>query len=66
MTTNINLNTSLTTINKLHELAESSAKSINIDTQILKLLLIDHSVMFQALRDCSTVKIKEPKLRESM
>ena len=66
MSVNIVLQTSLTTLDELHKLTAKSGKTCKIDTEILERLLIDHSCMFRAIRENSSIQIKEPKNREKI
>jgi len=66
MTVNIILTTSLKTFDELHKLAELSAKTVKINPEVLQRLLIDHSVMYRAIRENSSIQIKEPKNREKI
>lgn len=61
----IHLTTNLTALQKLHELAEKG-KTVRINSEDLQRLLIDHSVMFRALTDHSSVQVKEPRTREKL
>lgn len=72
MAVNIQLNTALSTIERLHKIAESSAKKVSLEPEVLRLLLLDHSVMFRAISDLANnsnnplVRIKEPKYRKML
>jgi hypothetical protein len=62
----LRLNTSLETLDMLHKLADKKGNSIEVDSSVLKLLLIDHSNLVRTLKEKSTVKIVEPKHRERL
>lgn len=66
MAITVEIHTSLSTIEKLHEIAESEAKKISIDPKVLKTLLLDHSIMFRVISDNTSFKIKEPRYREKL
>ncbi len=66
MTVKIELQTRLNDLDELHKLAAKSGKTCKIDTEILERLLIDHSCMFRAIRENSSIQIKEPKNREKI
>lgn len=57
----VSLLTSLQTFDKLHEIADSGAKTVKVDVEVLERLLIDHSNMYKALKGVSSVKVEEPK-----
>jgi len=66
MSINITLLTNLNVLDELHKLADKSGKTCKIETEILQRLLLDHSVMFRAIRESSSIQIKEPKNREKI
>lgn len=66
MAINIALQTSLNVLEELHKLADNTAKTVKINPEVLQRLLIDHSVMYKAIRENSSIQIKEPKNREKI
>lgn len=66
MAITVQLLTTLNSLQELHKLAEAQAKTVKINPEVLKLLLIDHSVMFRAISDTSYFKVKEPRNREKL
>jgi len=56
----------LKTLDELHQLVDSTAKVVKINPEVLQRLLIDHSSMFRAIRESSSIQIKEPKNREKI
>jgi hypothetical protein len=62
----IELKTSLQNLEKLHQLAEQQAKTVKIDPNILRLLLLDHSNMYAVIKGNSNFKVKEPRHREKI
>lgn len=61
MTVKITLLTGIKDIDNLNEIANSDLKKVRIDADVLKRLLIDHSVMFKALKGNTLIKVKEPE-----
>lgn len=61
MTVKIELLTAIKTIDKLHGNCDSGLKNVRIDVEVLKCLLIDHAVMFKALKESTLIKVKEPE-----
>jgi len=66
MTINIQLNIPLSSLDSLYKLAESQSKKVSISPEILKLLLLDYSIMIRAISDNSSFKVKEPRHRETL
>jgi len=62
----LRLNTSLETLEQLHDLADSKAKAVGVAPETLKLLLIDHSNLVRELKSRTSLKLIEPRHRERL
>lgn len=60
MTQKVTLLTSKAAFEKLHTLVDSRGRNVRVDRQELLRLLIDHSIMYDALRGSTSFKVEEP------
>jgi hypothetical protein len=61
----LNLLTFIHQLDELHKLVDGKTGRVTVDVQLLRSLLLDHSAMYNALKQ-TQIKVSEPKVREKL